>query len=149
MKNIYWLLIIYIGIAFAQICRADQASEETTIRQVAKQEGFDADLAVAVAKVESKLNPNVVGTQGEISVYQLKPNYHPVVNGLDTLTNARVAIRYMKQIKQRFEPKYGDAWIIFYNLGPNYKKQIKYPRLFPYYVKVHSTQERIIAWNAQ
>ena len=158
MKHIYWsyvYLVIWIAtiLTFGLVtflnfseAHADEIGEERIIRQVASEEHFDADLAVAIAKVESKLNPNVVGTQGEIGVFQLKPNYHAVVDGLDTRTNARVAIRYLKVIKERFEPLYGDAYFLFYNVGPYYKKTIRYPRLFPYVVRVRA-QERTLAWN--
>jgi hypothetical protein len=140
VKPIYWLVLIYVVIGFAQVCRADEATEAETIRQVAIEENFDPALAVAIATVESGLNPRVVGT---------KPNYHEVVNALDSRKNTQVAIRYLKKIRARYEPVCGDAWIIFYNLGPNYQKRIRYPALFGYYKRVAAVKERIIAWNPQ
>jgi soluble lytic murein transglycosylase-like protein len=149
MKPIYWLVTIYVVIGLAEICHADQATEAETIRQVALEENFDPALAVAIATVESGLNPRVVGTQGEVGVFQLLPSYHPVANALDTRKNAHVAIQYLKKIRTRYEPVCGDAWIIFYNLGPNYQKRIRYPALFGYYKRVAAVKERIIAWNPQ
>lgn len=133
--------LIFIAIGLASIVsNAQGISQVEIIRQVALEEGFDVNLAVAIATVESRLNPAVVGTQGEIGVFQLKPNYHAVVNGYDTRTNARVAIRYLKMIQSRFEPKWGSAWFIAYNVGPYYKKTIKHPELFPYFLRVNEAK---------
>lgn len=95
-----------------------------TIRGEAMEIGIDADFAVAVATVESSLNPKAVGDLGEIGLFQLRPEYHDVRKG-QTRHNIRVALNYLKDIKAKWEPKVGRAWFVMYNCGPE-----KPPKLF-------------------
>lgn len=97
--------------------------------------GINPNLALAIAKNESKLNPKARGSLGEIGVFQLRPEFHKG-NIWNTEQNIIIGIKYLKSLEKRFVPKYGDAWFISYNLGPNYPKTLKYPKKFQYYVRV-------------
>lgn len=125
---IFWLLLLAI------IASADPIKIERDIRKIAAVEGVSPDLAVAIAKVESQLKPNKIGGLGEIGLFQLRPEFHNVTR--DYKTNIRTAMRYLKQIEPVCRAKYGEAWVICYNLGPNYAKPIRFPKKFPYYIKV-------------
>lgn len=46
------------------------------ITAISIQHGVDPNLAVAIAKTESRLNPAAVGTIGEIGIFQLRPEYY-------------------------------------------------------------------------
>jgi len=107
---------------------------ETNIRYIAEAEGFDPDLAVAIAKVESNLNVRAIGQAGEVGVFQLHPTYHRISKHYRQ--NAITAIRYLKAIEPKCRSKYGDAWFICFNLGPHYPRHIKRPKQFSYYLKV-------------
>lgn len=79
--------------------------------------GIDPDYAVAIATVESSLNPNAIGQLGEIGLFQLRPEFHDVRFG-ETTQNIRTAISYLRKIKEMWEPKIGNAWFVMYNCGP-------------------------------
>jgi soluble lytic murein transglycosylase-like protein len=104
----------------------------TQIRVIALEHGVDPDLAVAIATVESRIEPNTVGLKGEIGLFQLRPEYHPVVKG-DVLNNIRTAIRYLAELKVSCA-SYGEAYFVCYNYGPS--RKLNHPTLFPYYKRV-------------
>jgi soluble lytic murein transglycosylase-like protein len=140
---VIWLLFFGLVLAFFTLATTSiaNASEiENVIREVAVEEGFDPNLAVAIAKVESRLNPNAKGSKGEVGLFQLRPEYHRIG---DMRSNVRTAIRYLKDLQVTHTSKYGDAWFIAYNLGPNYDKPIRYPTLFKYYVKVMAEMNKL------
>lgn len=134
------LLIFVAAILFVLLYELDAAASERQdiikmIRTSAVEHGIEPDLAVAIAVVESGLNPNAVGDAGEIGLFQLRPEYHRVKPG-DVKNNIDVAMKYLGYLKSVCGPKYRDAWIICYNLGPNYPRDIQHPNRFPYYIKV-------------
>jgi soluble lytic murein transglycosylase-like protein len=110
------------------------------IREEAIAHGLDPVLVLSIAEVESRFNPNAVGSLGELGLLQLRPEFHPVVKG-DTRHNIRVGVRYLASIKSRCSLKYGDAWFVCFNRG-EYRKALKAPREFPYYKKVKAAYER-------
>jgi soluble lytic murein transglycosylase-like protein len=150
-----WLEFVFVmlilGLIFSAIAleTADASTGdevEAIVREVAAAEEFDPDLAVAIADVESGLNPDAVGSLGELGVYQLRPEYHAVKRGA-VRQNIVAAIRYLKHVRELCEPKWGDAWFIGFNVGPHYEKPIRYPTLFPYYLKVKAAIEARLAAN--
>jgi soluble lytic murein transglycosylase-like protein len=130
-----FLLLMVMSLLHALPANA-QASDEIVrvIRIKAIENNIDPNLAVAIATVESNLNPGARGSLGEIGLFQLRPEFHDVTPGKFE-ANVSVAMKYLAEIQKKWEPIYGDAWFIKFNLGPNYKR-INYPKLFPYYVKV-------------
>jgi len=132
MKDIFYYLII-VAVVILSLTITARADVETLIRKTAIEEGIDPDLAVAIARVESGLDNRTIGKLGEVGVYQLRPEYHHVRNG-DLRSNVRTGIRYLRYVKEQCQPRYGSAWFICYNLGPNH--QVKHPTKFPYYVRV-------------
>lgn len=141
------MLTLFI-MSILSVFNAEAQSFDSIQRLIASkaiQHNLDPNLIVAIARTESGLNPNAVGAKGEIGVFQLRPEFHDVRNG-DTEHNIEVAIKYLSEIRTKWEPTYGNAWFIKYNLGPNYR-QIKNPKLFPYYIKVMSNVNRTLADN--
>ena len=86
------------------------------ITNEATRQGFDPDLAVAIATVESGLNPNAIGLLKERGLFQLRPEYHKL-NG-ETKNNIETGIKYLAQLKSKFEAKHGAGWFVLYNYGP-------------------------------
>lgn len=110
------------------------------IRTVASVAGLDPDLAVAIATIESGLNPNVVGGLGEIGLFQLRPEYHKVFKGHPE-HNMLIGIAYLAELQKKYSKKYGDAWFVLYNYGPyNPPKQ---PKQTEYYKKVMKEFNRL------
>lgn len=140
--RIGYLLFLIIVLAVFTILTTQIASADIAevIRCTAAQEGVDPELALAIARVESGLNVGARGKLGEIGVYQLRPEFHRVRCG-DYLSNVRTGIRYLRSIQVTCSRKYGQAWFICYNVGPNYGKQIRYPTKFPYYTRVLATMK--------
>lgn len=155
MKQILieWIQLILIALAMFLILVLSQSTlaaetkqlEKTIVRE-AKRAGIDPELALAIAKVESGLNDKMVGKLGEVGVFQLRPEYHAVVKG-DTTNNIRVGVRYLAHLHDKCGRVYGAAYFICFNLGENYRR-IRYPKLFPYYVRVmRALQTRTISFN--
>ncbi len=137
------LLIIYALLLGACLASADDRLIIETIRRIAIEEHLDPNLAVAIAKTESRLNDKAIGRHGELGLFQLKPQFHKVVKG-DVRKNIRTAVRYLKVVRGICEPKYKDAWIVCYNVGPN-AASLRYPKLFPYYIRVMREMNQLLA----
>lgn len=141
-----WAALVFSALLFLILFSrsvANSSDVERTIRAIAIEESFDPDLAVAIAKVESGLNPNKIGKIGEVGLFQLRPEFHRIGSQKQ---NIRTAIRYLKHLKGYCGPTYKDAYFICYNVGPNYKR-ILYPKLFKYYLDVMSEMNRIARDN--
>ena len=103
-----------------------------TISLDAQVSDVDPDIAVAIATVESGLNPKAIGKLGEVGVFQLRPEFHDVRKG-DTHHNIAVGVAYLAEMK-RSCAKFKDAWFVCYNYGPHNK--LKRPRQTAYYKRV-------------
>lgn len=90
------------------------------IQFTAKKYGLDPKLAMAVAKVESNLQPDVVSSAGAVGVMQLMPETAQglgVRNSKDPRENIDGGVRYLKQLMSSFN---GDVTktVAAYNAGP-------------------------------
>lgn len=127
------ILIFLLGMMVTNPVHAQTRSDiERVIVQSAKAHGINPHLALAIAEVESQMNPNAVGSVGEIGLFQLRPEYHRVVRGNISL-NVNTAMKYLARLKRECS-HYGDAFFVCYNYGPS--RPLRHPKLFPYYKKV-------------
>src|SRR5579859_4550685 len=87
------------------------------IAAAAQAQGVDPSLAIEVAMDESSLNPNAVGSKGEIGLFQLLPSSFPGVNPYDVNQNIQAGVGYLAQLLG----KYGDPAVALaaYNWGPS------------------------------
>lgn len=116
------------------------------IQSYALQYGVDPQLAISVAKVESNLNPTVIGITGDVGVFQLNPHSFPeytVKQLKDPTINIRLGIQYLAKVKKECTHQRGITWLVCYNYGSRNAKKIKYPELFPYIKKVRSVQNSV------
>jgi soluble lytic murein transglycosylase-like protein len=142
------VVVILLWLAFSKNVEAGELKTRKQIERhivmVAKAHGVDPYLALAIAEVESGMNPKMIGRIGEIGLFQLRPEYHRTLIG-DVRANVYVAIRYLAKLK-RDCAHYGRAFYICYNLGPNYRRRdglpIQHPTLFSYYKKVEAARIR-------
>ncbi len=93
---------------------------ENIIQFSANKYGVDPKLALAVAKVESNLSPDVVSTAGAVGVMQLMPETAQglgVRNSKDPRENIDGGVRYLKELMTTFD---GDLTkvVAAYNAGP-------------------------------
>lgn len=116
--------------------RADANELAEQIASEALEQGVDPKLAVAIATVESSLNPNAVGVLGEQGLFQLRPEYHQGVVDADPSTNIRRGVRYLRFVIRTCASRYKDAAFICFNTGPYRTRLIRVPKQFPYYRKV-------------
>ena len=149
MRNFLLILITILFLSCMVIAEAKGQTQdeiENSIVRLSRRHNMDPALMLAIAKTESKLNPKAVGSKGELGVFQLRPEFHKFnANSIDSQVN--VAIVYLSTIRRKWEPVYGNAWFISFNLGPNYRR-INHPSLFPYYKRVMASKlERQIANN--
>jgi hypothetical protein len=140
MKIAYIALIGLILVAYC-IADAKPLTEEQVTRlatSVSKQTGVEADLLIAIAKVESSLNPKAVGrSHGEVGLMQLHPRYFPKT--WDPKANMLLAANYLKKLKKSCE-RYGKAYYICYNRGASTK--VKEPQKLAYYQKVEHARRK-------
>lgn len=109
--------------------------------------GVNGDIAVAVAQVESNLNPVMVGDLGEVGLYQLRPEYvqgYTAKQLLNPETNIKVGVKMLADDMKSCKHKKNHTWVICHNLGRTGASKVKYPELFPYYKKINiALQEEI------
>lgn len=103
------------------------------IKTEASRQGIDPELAVAIAMVESSLNPKALGSKGEIGLFQILPKLFkegPKASVEQQVKRGIEQLRYWKRVCPLQE---GHTFIICYNSG--YRKP-RYPLLNPYYKRV-------------
>ena len=110
--------------------------------------GIDPKVAVAVATVESQLNPNAKGSSGEIGLFQIMPNiakkkgftpkqlYTPVLN-------VYFGLQMLQDAKRTCVHQNGNDWLVCYNYGQKNAKTVHYPHKFPYVKKVNAEIRRL------
>lgn len=101
--------------------------------------GFDPNVAVAVATVESRLNPMAVGTKGEIGLFQVMPQFVKGFNKsqlFDVRTNIIVGITKLKEEQLKCRHKENIDYLVCYNYGRTNASKVKHPAVFPYVIKV-------------
>lgn len=109
--------------------------------------GIDPNVAISVAKQESSLNPKATGSQGEIGLFQVKPQFvknYTKEQLMDPQTNIIVGIQKLKEAQRTCVHKKDIQWLICYNYGRTNAKHVRHPSLFPYVLAV---KKLIIATN--
>lgn len=100
--------------------------------------GVDPRIAVAVAKVESNMNPNAIGPKGEIGLFQVRPQFSEY--SASELKNVRInvleGLRILSEAQEACAHKDKHHWLVCYNVGIYGAKAIKFPAKFPYVVKI-------------
>lgn len=102
--------------------------------------GIDPYLAMSIVKVESSFVPTVIGTKGEIGLFQIRPEYVNYTRKqlFNIETNIKVGISILSKKKKLCPHK---EYIVCYNVGVTGAKKIKNPKEFPYYKKVMKEYE--------
>lgn len=109
------------------------------IGQTALHYGIPPRLAVAVATVESNLNPSAIGGQDEQGLFQLKPSTYPKINKkalLNPKTNIELGVRYLAWVRDNCKHKQDNTFLVCFNYGIKNAEHVRYPKQFPYYKKV-------------
>lgn len=105
----------------------NRAEVSQLVRSIAQDEGFDADVAEAIAWAESDLGANQGPSKAEaLGIMQLMPGTAAdlgVSDRCDTQANVRAGLRYLKSLYDEFQDPL--LMLAAYNAGPNsvYKAQ--------------------------
>lgn len=127
-------LIAIVGILMVGNLAHCGAVEEIIERE-ARVQGFEPEVAMAVARVESGLNPGAVGARGEIGLFQIRPEFAPVPREalFNPKVNARLGIQLLVYYRTFCPLSNGLEWVTCFNQG---LRNPKYPQRLPYYQKV-------------
>ena len=100
--------------------------------------GIDPRLAISVARVESRMNSNAVGSLGEIGLFQVRPEYVDVSKDdlYNPTTNIITALKIMTDVKKRCKYKSNFTWLVCYNRGVTGGSKVRNPLVDSYYKKV-------------
>ena len=130
------LILVAVYLIAGEVAKADQGTIVHLIQSEAMKQGLDPDVALAVAKIESSLNPKAVGALGEVVLFQIR---HEFVTGytrialFDPKINAKVGIQQLLYYKKTCFTNTANTFVVCYNAGLN--RRPKYPTLLPYYKK--------------
>lgn len=126
-------LLSFIATVLAgQSCQRAKADVTSVIKQTAIKQGIDPNLALAVAEVESSLNPKATGKAGEVGLFQLHPRFHPNAS-YEINKNVHMGIRTLIYWKTNCPTKTNNTWITCFNSG---NRKLQSPQTAPYYRKV-------------
>ena len=127
------LLLVPVSLGAGTTTRVDGIKQ--MISREARKQGLDPAIAIAIAKIESRLNPKAVGALGEIGLFQIRPQFAPVSRRslFDPATNIRVGVSMLVYARSRCPAQKGLTWTTCHNTGVN--KRPKYPAKLKYYKK--------------
>lgn len=105
---------------------------------------IDPNLALAVAQVESRFNPNAVGGLGEQGLFQIMPQYseYSVKQLKDPIINIREGMRMLNFAKKHCKHKEDKTWLVCYNAGVGGGSKLKHPKKFGYYIEVMKAKKQ-------
>ncbi len=98
----------------------EDADPATMVQQAANRHGFPEHVALAVALVESSLNPHSISSVGAMGLMQLMPKTAAALDvndPFDPAENADGGVRYLKQMWRRYNGNQRRA-LAAYNAGP-------------------------------
>lgn len=117
-----------VGKQGPRACKTGKRTEVAElVRSIARDEGFDVDLAEAIAWAESDLGASQDQSKaGALGIMQLMPGTAAdlgVSDRCDTQANVRAGLRYLKSLYDEFQDPL--LMLAAYNAGPNsvYKAQ--------------------------
>lgn len=110
---------------------------------------IDSSLAISVAKVESKLNPNAIGLLKEVGLFQVRPEYSKYTSEQlkDPKTNIKEGLRILAEAKRRCVHKANKMYTICFNRGIAGGSKVKDPANDKYYLKVFKKMNELKAEN--
>lgn len=108
------LIKILISSLIASSAHATKEDIKRQIEVTSRSQGWDPALLLSIAEVESTFRPQAVGKLGEIGLFQLRPEFHPVVKGQSVKRQTELAIRYLNELKAACGKKFLQCW----NMGP-------------------------------
>lgn len=81
---------------------------------------IDPKLVLAIAQVESSMNPNAVSSKGAVGIMQLRPIAFPHIDPkrLKSLkVNIYTGVKHLVYMRDNCPFKYNYSWVVCYNRG--------------------------------
>jgi soluble lytic murein transglycosylase-like protein len=105
---------------------------------IAPQYNISPEVAVAVARQESSLNPKAIGPLKEVGLFQVRPEFSKFRRDelFNPIININEGLRILSEAKRKCKHQLDRTWLNCYNLGIAGGAKIKHPKKFPYYIKV-------------
>lgn len=128
------LILVSVYLIAGEIARADVVVD--IIREEALAQGLDPNVALAVARVESSLNPKALGALGEVGLFQIRPEFitgYPKIALFDAKINSKLGIQQLLYYKKTCFTTEANTFVVCFNGGLN--RHPKFPKLLPYYKK--------------
>lgn len=105
------LFAIISGLSISTVANGKiVAGTKEDIAKVAHDMGEDPLLLLAIAKVESSFNPKARGKIGEIGLFQIRPEYHPILPEMNVREQTHLAIRLLQALKVECGKKFLQCW---------------------------------------
>lgn len=100
--------------------------------------GFDPKLALAVARVESQLNPTAIGKLKEVGLFQVRPEFSKLTEAQLKIPalNIMEGLRILSEAKNGCRHKSKHTFLVCYNAGLTGGGKMTKPAEFAYYKKV-------------
>lgn len=124
---VFFIRGVFLGLLFGLVlnnceAKADTKLIEEKILAASASSQIDPYLILAIAQIESSYNPKAVGKIGEIGLYQLRPEFHPIRKTDSIERQTKIAIKYLKKLQASCFDKVLQCW----NMGPTRAKKYKY-----------------------
>lgn len=96
------------------------------------------EIAVSVAMVESNLNPEAIGSLGEIGLFQVRPEFSELTREQlrNPYKNIEEGLRILQHAKKKCLHKSDYDFLVCYNAGVAKGNKIKAPKQFAYIKKI-------------
>ncbi len=137
----------------AEYIATQEARYHYSIIKYSDQYGVSPNFVKAVVSVESCFNHKAVSSAGAIGLMQLMPKtaeWLGVTDAFDSEQNLEAGIRYLSQLKKRFNNN-NKLTLAAYNAGPGNVRKYKgippFPETQKYVVKVQKRYHEYQAWN--
>lgn len=127
-------------IARADVLSKSQTSVANEIVTLSYKHGAVAEDMLAIAYIESSLNPKARGAIGEVGAFQLLPKYHKVSAQSSLEEQFVKALKYVRQVKKSCGKV---AWVNCYNRGEAGAKKVKNHTDTKYYKKFQRAKKRV------
>lgn len=105
---------------------------------------MNPSVVLSVIEVESQFHPDAVGSQGEIGLMQIRPEYASYSREalFNPAINIMVGVEQLARDRATCKHKRDHSYVVCFNLGVARGNKLKYPQLFPYYRKVSEAMRK-------
>lgn len=110
------MFIILAMITFFTIITHSDDGISKAALSASKKTGVPYRTLMSIAEVESSLNPDAIGKQGEIGAWQLHPKFFEIDEETTIEEQALIAANFLKQLEHSHR-RLGPYYILCYNVG--------------------------------